>query len=319
MNTDQHVARLEALLAKIRHNAAMPRVASAPKPGPEIAEIDEEDLEIEDADIADVDLTSHAKAFDTRAAASTVEVGIEAEPPRSSDRSRNVASTMEEALTEMDLKAEPRHAEAERPSAAPAALGMAALQLDDAQDLGLSARPGAHPVAEDYAPTVELEEPFDAELELDDAPPPSIPDRSLVPGNELAEPADQELATVPPPVSSAAQKPSASEPIWPAPEKTGPTPESGAAPRPAASERYPSAAVTAREVVDREPEVAAPIPLVKVLPSVEPEPAAPELLSRPQVDRAAQPLHYIRATREFRPRTFVELLDASLSLGTNQD
>jgi hypothetical protein len=326
MNTNQHVARLEALLAKIRQNAVLPHVAAHAEPAPPITEIEEDDLEIDDADITDSDAPPSAPAIaataNTRAAATAgaaeIEIEVEEAPPQSSAHSRAVASSMEEALADLGLPLESQPPKPAGASAAAVALAVAALQLDEAEDLTLSARPNVPAVAENYAPTVELEEPFDAELELDDAPPPSIPDRSLVPGHQLAEPADHEVASLLPPASSVAPRAAATaaEPIAPAPEE--PSPVSATTVRPPATEPVPPIAAAPPEGEDRESEQAAPIPLVKALPTVEPEPAAPELLSRHNADRSVQPLRYIRATREFQPRTFLELLDASLSLGSDR-
>ena len=364
MNTEQRIARLESVLERVRRNAAAPRKATQvaeQEPQLDLAEVDEEDIEFDDEDVVDSEPLTSVAASSFNDAPEFLfeeperEVQLsEEEAPRSSARSKSVASSMDEALADVDLpgKTPPPESGDQVASVHPAPLprpvsaSHAALQLDEAEDLELSGQSGAHVVAEGYAPTVELEEPFDGELELDDAPPPSIPDRSPLRPEELAEPEEHDLTPIPPRVSEVAVPPAvqASEPPDASIESVrgseSPTGKSFAA---AEQASQPSAAVSTFSWVDADSDAAAApgaqaagaprqaksvtaarleLSADSVAPAglaIRTQPALPaaepQLIVRPKSDKGDPAIVFANATREFQPASFVELLDASLALG----
>lgn len=268
--SQEAVGRLEALLARIKKNAALPRPASAvavqASSAPAVEEEVVEDLVVEEAVVAaapepasdvmaieDIDLLEEEIVDITDAEeAPAVEFAVEEEEPPASSRRPKAAASMSEALAdaaqqldaesgrEIPLKTPPPES---GPQAAPPPQGLSAppvpqIEAEDLEaDITSSPRAAAPPgpTPEQLGATIDLEE---------------------------AAPADLELG----------------EPI--APQPTAPSP---VAPPPV-SARVPSA------------------------------PRAPEVVARPSAP--AVPAHTFEGEVAFAPSTFVELLDASIALGS---
>jgi hypothetical protein len=241
-------------------------------------------------------------------AATDVDIDFEDEeqPPASSQRSR-VASSMDEALAaaaeqidaerEVPLKTPPPES---GPQAAPLPMGMAApaapdvdallggeLDIPTRADTGMTS--GHGPTPEQLGQTIDLDEARGPSLELAeqkaiDAPAPIEELEAPLPGPTLVGGYDENLQ--PPP--------EAREEL----EAHLRRQEDDIAPPPESLAQYPSV----------QPNAPAP----EIVPVYEAAPAGPEVLARPIPMGSPESFGSVRES--FRPSSFVELLDASLSL-----
>lgn len=161
------------------------------------------------------------------------------------------------------------------------------LQVDsEAGGLHAPAAEDGHPaVADDYAPNVELEEPFDGELELAEVPAPPARSEGLLRPEELLP--DSEAGSAHP---------------------AGP--EDAAADVAAGLEE----AITQAAAVDGQTSSTAPVE-ESPLAQRDADAVVPASVARPRFGGGVSPTEYVRAARGFEPATFLELLDASLELG----
>ncbi len=307
MNTEQRIARLEGLLERVQRNAALPRMLSAQQapPPPQVAEIDEDDIEIDDSDLI-MGASLSPEALEQPSASQQAD-----NVP--SDRPGMVPSSMDEAFSDVavPLPTLPPVQHQHPPVVGTSPQGEDTLHVDDGDDLGLASGGDLHAVAERYAPTVELEEPFDAELELDDVPPPSLPDTSLLPGSDLAEPAEHDLATLPPSGSAATaeQAPAAapvSVPSTATSSQRPPPSTHGELEEAEAGVPAPPLVSASKEHVEEVPSSAAPV--------VSLDPNTRQRVERSALASSAEAIQYLGRVRTSMPRTFMEVLDGSLSL-----
>lgn len=323
MNADEKVAALEDLLARVKRNAALPRATGAAMTSaPEADEFEEvgDDMEIEELDLDEediVDLTddeaeptelaaaaeaeeapsvaASAAEEQTELSADDVDIDFEdvedtaepeEEPPASSRRAK-APSSMDEALAsaaeaedderEVPLKTPPP--ESGRQVAGPPIPPQPPtpdIAVEDDLEAPISATPvGGGPTPEQLGQTVDLEEGPRAELELEQA----VEGKPPAVADELEAPL-----------------PDASQPGAFSPELS--PPESARA----EIERH-------REELGAEP----------AAPAEPPAPAPPPAEVEPQVFRrpaapAGEVAAFAHAAGTFQPKTFVELLDASLEL-----
>lgn len=306
------------------------RVATAPRDlGPEVtvAAIEAEAEPIATEELSEDDLVEVTEGTPAPADAD-VDIDFEDEeeqPPASSQR--KVASSMDEALAAAAAQVEAEHEVPIKtpppesgPQEAPAA-GLAAPPAPDVDALlgeeleipthaEAGASPALAPTAEQLGQTIDLEEARGPELELAEPPPQSDSFASsgeelevALPGREVAGGYDDSL--MPPPQAREdleAHRRRLEEDIAPPPESlaTLPSVQPGPAPQIVPFEAEPSVEVAA----------AAPLEASPIAAMVD---TTPEIIARPAPMGAAESFTSVREA--FRPSTFVELLDASLSLG----
>ena len=320
MNADEKVAALEDLLARVKRNAALPRTTGAAMTAaPEAEEFEEvgDDMEIEELDLDEediVDLTDDeaeaaelaaageepsaaAPAAEAQAEMAADEVDIdfddvedtaaepEVEPPASSRRAK-APSSMDEALAsaaeaedegrEVPLKTPPPESgrQVAGPPVPPQPPALD-IAVEDDLEAPISAAPaGGGPTPEQLGQTVDLEEGPRAELELEQA----------VEGKAPAEADELE-----------APQPDASQPGAFSPELSPPE--------------------SARAEIKRHREELGAEPAAQAEPSPAPPPAEvePQVFERP-APPAGEVAAFAHAAGAFQPKTFVELLDASLEL-----
>jgi hypothetical protein len=269
-------------------------------------------MELDEAEIVDITLEDEEEAPAAQAPAAPAEVPdrIAAKPPAavtdidfededdrppSSSRRPILATSLDEALTdavdehEVPIKTPPPESGPQEALPPAQVLQQKPLELDEpGMEAELAAR--SVPAPEQVGNTIELEEPAGPALELDSLPAESGPQ----PGRaadaleaELRVPSDRPAQSAPPP-----------------------TPVVEKAPEPEAPE-LTSAVVP----------VSAPIPPPVEPPRVEqliPPATArvePEITPRSLPPNDVPVAAFARAHREFKPATFLELLDASLKLG----
>jgi hypothetical protein len=296
------------------------RVATAPRDsGPEVtvAAIEAEAEPIIAEELSEEDLVEVTEGTPLPASDLDIDFEEEAERPPASSQ-RQVAASRDEALAaaahvelerEVPLKTPPPESgpqEAPAPVlAAPAAPDVDAL-LGDELEIPTRGAPAAVPTPEQLGQTIDLEEAAGPSLELAEParsttrPAPSEELEVALPGREVAGGYDDRL--MPPPEARdelEAHRRRLEEDIAPPPESLATLPSMQPGPAP--------------ELV---PVVAAPI--VELLP-LEASPVAAEGATTPEVLVRAAPegvAETFASVREpFRPSTFVELLDASISLG----
>lgn len=213
-------------------------------------------------------------------------------PPSSSRRPKLAASSLDEALEgtasqlddehEVPIKTPPPESGPQEALPPPQVLQQPPLELDEPGMEAELARSPSRPAPEQVGNTIELEEPAGPSLELDSLPAESGPQ----PGRSTEE---LEAELVAPKATSV---PAAVIESEPAPELTS-------AVVPVSS---PIAVPTEARVEQLIPPVA---------PTVE-----PEVLQRPALPTDVQVPMFVSAHREFSPSSFLELLDASLGLGS---
>lgn len=317
MSVEQQIGKLQGLLERVKRNAALPRQAAPPvaAAAPVEAVAPPADEDVEDVDLLDediVDLTAdelgaeeigaaEISAEEIAATGPELEEDIffedeeEIEPPASSRRPK-VAASMDEALAgaaelEMDqgrevpLKTPPPESGRQVAALPPQGLRQPAPPVDfgsDVDDLleadissGTQHAKPAGPTPEQLGQTIDLEEGGGASLELD-AP------------VQAPEPSKPEELEAPLPPSEAHGSYSA-----------------GLAPPPGAR-----AELEARRRREAEPAAAPSAPPPAPAGEVE-----PEVVQRPAVVASGPAAQFLAAHREFKPESFLELLDASLSLG----
>jgi hypothetical protein len=304
-------------------NASPPPIVPAPTayhvpatpPVTEIA-VDDGDatvevMELDEAEIVDITLEDEEEAPAAQAPAPAAEVPdrVAAKPPAtvtdidfededdrppSSSRRPILSTSLDEALTgaadehEVPIKTPPPESGPQEALPPAQVLQQKPLELDEpGMEAELAAR--SVPAPEQVGNTIELEEPAGPALELDSLPAESGPQ----PGRgadaleaELRAPSDRPAQSAPPPTPV----------VEKAPERE------------------------AAELTSAVMPVSAPIP-----PPVEPRveqlipPAAarvePEITPRSMPPNDVPVAAFARAHREFKPATFLELLDASLKLG----
>lgn len=306
MSVEQQIEKLQGLLQRVQQNAALPRqpappvaAAAAESAAAEPAEDDIEDVDLLDEDI--VDLTAEEVGAEEIGADQALAPGPELEediffedeeeiePPASSRRPK-VAGSMDEALA-----------------------GAAELEMDQGREIPLktpppeSGRQVSGPPAQGLhqsAPPADLDAGVDELLEADI----SSGTKHAKPGGPTPEQLGQtidleESAGAPLELETPAQPPEPTKPEeleapLPAREVHG-SYSAGLAPPPEAH-----AELEARRRGEGEP--AAPPPAGKV---------EPEAVQRPAVAASGPAAGFVAAHRDFKPETFLELLDASLSLG----
>ena len=288
MKAEEKIARLEGLLERVRRNATLPRHRAA-----------EPALSTEPADGF-----SH-EAGDGMAAApieetSVVEVG---EPIAAIDIGEEEIEVEELDLTEEEL-VDLTEPESLRPPAAPeiaaeAASDEASIDWEEIDEPPASSR---RPIA---AESIDAALEASAHVELDE-------------GREIP------LKTPPPESGPQAAPPPYVPPAAPVPLDAEPLSE-GDIQSPSVPPMRADESLFELDEPPAEIEVAqsaptpAPPPVIEALEApIEHAPesgeVAPDVVARPALPQAA-PSSYVAAVRGFRPSTFVELLDASLSLG----
>jgi hypothetical protein len=315
VSVEQQIEKLQGLLERVQRNATLPRPAAPPPaiaaapPEPAVEEPVEEE-EVEDVDLFDediVDLTAdeigaeEIGAEEIAATGPELEEDIffedeeEIEPPASSRRPK-VAASMDEALAgaaelEMDqgrevpLKTPPPESGRQVAGPPPQGLHQPAPPADfgsDVDDLleadissGTQHAKPAVPTPEQLGQTIDLEEGAGVPLELD--------------------------APVQPPEPTRAEELEAPLP----PREAHGSYSAGLAPPPEAR-----AELEARRRREAEPPAAPSAP-----PPAPPGEVKPEIVQRPAVAASGPAAQFLAAHREFKPESFLELLDASLSLG----
>lgn len=274
-----------------------------------VAAIEAEAEIIATEELSEADLVELTESQPPAAAASDVDIDFDDEdedeqPPASSQRSR-VASTMDEALAaaaaqhdaehEVPLKTPPPES---GPQEAPVVAMPSSSGSDvDAllgQELEIPTRGDTGPTAEQLGQTIDLDEARGPSLELAEpaqsaVPPAGAEDLEVaLPSRELVSGYADDL--LPPPEARddlEAHRRRQESDIAPPPESLAQLPSMQ--PSPALPEIVPIQAAPAAAI-------------------------APEVTLRPAVDGA--PESFVSAREDFRPASFVELLDASLRLGS---
>jgi hypothetical protein len=261
-------------------------------------------MELDEAEIVDITLEDEEEvpaakaervAANPPAAVTDIDFEDEDDRPPSSSRRPILATSLDEALTgaadehEVPIKTPPPESGPQEALPSAQVLQQKPLELDEpGMEAELAAR--SVPAPEQVGNTIELEEPAGPALELDSLPAESGPQ----PGRaadaleaELRAPSDRPARSAPPPTPV----------VEKAPESEAPELTSAVVP------------------------VSAPIPPPVEPPRVEqliPPATArvePEITPRSLPPNDVPVAAFARAHREFKPATFLELLDASLKLG----
>jgi hypothetical protein len=328
-----------------RHEVAIPPVSSmsGAEPDTTVEVVDVEELD--EAEIVDITLEDELDApapppppvgpppapstlAAAAAAAGKSDIDFEEEddrPPSSSRRPKLTPTSLDDALSasqlddehEVPIKTPPPESGPQEALPPPQVLQQPPLELDEPGMEAELAR-AAGPAPEQVGNTIELEEPAGPSLELD-----SLPAES---GPQLGRTAEELEADLAP-----SRQPT---PVPVAPIESEPAPELTSAVVPVSAplpvEPPISVPAEARSVPAEPRSVPAetlslpaePISIPAKDPHVEQllPPVAthvePEIVKRPALPAEVQVPVFVRAHREFAPSTFVELLDASLGLGS---
>lgn len=331
LGSEPPVARIEAAVHRTEPAPALTRESAPPEievaeseetisetPGPKVVEVVSEPAKAAQehaAAMSDLDFADLETPEEQREAVKPAEAEPEA-PPASSKRP-SLHARAPEPEVERPITTPPESGPQEV-SAAELAAAAKAEPLE--VDLALKQAPVPHEATiEQLGNTVELEAATEEALEL--APPAAPVVRKVEPAGEM----EAEIpASVPPGVYAPdvahlrvepAQKPAAEKQLEL--EELGPASER--APEPSAEPKKPEVAVEGKPEGRAEEAVHEPITAVRmIVPAARAEPVPVTIDVRPVATKGAvleaEAAAFVGAVREFEPGTFLDLLDASLSL-----